>query len=104
MAKPLVINLPHELGKAEARRRIQEGFGRIEQQLAGGGAASIDKTWDGDRLNIQARAMGQSLTGALIIEETCVRMEIVLPGILGMLAGKVKDRVTREGQILLEKK
>jgi len=104
MSRPLVINLPHELGKAEARRRIETGFGRIEQQLAGGGQATIEKSWDGDRLNIAARAMGQNLTGALVIEETCVRMEIVLPGILGMLAGKVRDRVTREGQILLEMK
>jgi hypothetical protein len=102
MSKPLTITIPHQLGKAEARRRIEEGFGKIEQQLSGGGKASVDKSWDGDRMTFSALAMGQSITGALEVLEDSIRMDIVLPGILGMLAGKVRDRVQKEGQLLLK--
>ena len=104
MSKPLTITLPHQLGQAEARKRIEDGFVKIEQQLAGGNTAKVSKTWDGDTMNFAAVAMGQTITGALHVFDREIRIDIVLPGILGMLAGKVKDRVQREGQLLLEKK
>ncbi len=104
MSKPLTINLPHELGRAEARNRIEQGFGKIEQQLVGGGPAKVDKSWVGDTMNFTAVAMGQTVTGALHVMERDIRIDIVLPGILGMLAGKVRDKVQKQGQLLLEKK
>ncbi len=36
MTKPVSVIIPHSLGKDEARRRLQEGFVRIRQQLSGG--------------------------------------------------------------------
>jgi putative polyhydroxyalkanoate system protein len=104
MSKPLTITLPHQLGQTEARKRIEEGFGKIEQQLAGGGQARVEKTWTGDTMNFTALAMGQTITGALHVLDQEIKIDIVLPGILGMLAGKVKDKVQKEGQLLLEKK
>jgi hypothetical protein len=102
LSKPLTISIPHKLGKAGARARIETGFGRLEQQLSGGGQAKVDKSWDGDRLNFTAVAMGQTITGSLDILEDVVKMDIILPGFLGMLAGKVRDRVQKEGQLLLK--
>lgn len=104
MSKPMTITIPHQLGLAEARKRIEEGFGKIEQQLAGGGQAKVSKTWDGDTMNFTALAMGQTISGALRVFDQEIKLDIVLPGILGMLAGKVRDKVQREGQLLLEKK
>ena len=104
MSKPLTITIPHQLGQVEARKRIEEGFVKIEQQLAGGNTAKVDKTWTGDTMNFTALAMGQTITGALHVLDSEIKLDIVLPGILGMLAGKVKDKVQREGQLLLEKK
>lgn len=104
MSKPLTITIPHQLGLAEARKRIEEGFGKIEQQLAGGGQARVEKSWAGDTMNFTALAMGQTITGALHVMQEEIKLDIVLPGILGMLAGKVKDKVQKEGRLLLEKK
>jgi len=104
MAKPLTITIPHQLGKAEARRRLETGFERIEQQLAGGSQAQVEKTWDGDRMSFTAVAMGQTITGALNVVDDAIHLEIVLPGFLAMFAGKVKEKVRKEGQLLLEKK
>lgn len=104
MSKPLTVTIPHQLGKAEALKRIEEGFGRIEQQLAGGTAAKVDKSWAGDTMNFSAVAMGQTITGAVHVHDQEIKLDVVLPGILGMLAGKVRDKVQKEGQLLLEKR
>jgi hypothetical protein len=36
MATPITINIPHSLGKDEARLRIATGFERLQQQITGG--------------------------------------------------------------------
>ncbi len=104
MSKPLTVTIPHQLGKAEALKRIEEGFGKIEQQLAGGNAAKVTKSWVGETMNFSAVAMGQTITGAVHVFDQEIKLDVVLPGILGMLAGKVRDRVKKEGTLLLAKK
>lgn len=103
MTRPVSVSIPHEVGAAEARRRIDEGVERLVAQ-AGGGLAKIQKTWDGDRLNFIADALGQRITGRLDVLEKEVRMEIDLPNVLALIANKFKGRLRKEGQILLEKK
>lgn len=103
MSKPITVSIPHELGRAEARRRIEEGFGRFSSQM-GGVAGALTKSWEGDRLNFSLTAMGQGITGVIEVAETAVRLEVLLPGLLAMVAGKLKGRLQKEGQILLEKK
>jgi len=102
LSQPLTINIPHQLGKDEARRRLETGFVKIEQQFAK--QAQVDKTWDGDRMAFRAVAMGQTITGTLDVLEEAIRLEIVLPGFLGMLASKIRGKVEKEGQLLLENK
>ena len=104
MTKPISISIPHQLGRAEARRRLEEGFGRIEQQFASGGVANFAKAWEGDKLSFSAQALGQMITGHLDVLEDAVRMEIHLPNLLALVAGKLKGRLQKEGQLLLEKK
>jgi len=103
MSKPVTVNIPHHLGRAEARRRIEQGLGQLTQQL-GGGAGMVDHSWAGDRLSFSVAAMGQAVRGFVDVLEDEVRLEVLLPGFLAMLAGKVKGRLQKEGQILLEKK
>jgi putative polyhydroxyalkanoate system protein len=102
MSKPLTINIPHSLGKEEARRRLETGFEKIQDQFAK--QATVEKTWDGDHMTFTAIAMGQTITGTMDVLEEAIRLDIVLPGFLGMLAGKVRDKVQKQGQLLLENK
>ncbi len=104
MTTPITVNIPHQLGRAEARKRLEEGFVRLEQQIAGGHVAQIQKTWTEDRLNFSAKVMGQGLSGRMDVLDDAIRLEVDLPGFLGMLAGKIKGRLQKEGQLLLEKK
>lgn len=104
MSTPITVTVPHKLGAAEARRRLDEGFHRVAAQLGSGGLASIEKQWDGERLLFRARALGQTVTGHMDVFPEHVRMEVMLPGLLGVLAGKVRDALQTSGKLLLEKK
>jgi hypothetical protein len=106
VARPVTVNIPHSLGKEEARRRIEAGFGRMRQQMTGGVGAMLtfQEKWEGDRLNFEGRGLGQSLTGRLDVREDGVEMQLDLPEILAALADRIAGRLKTEGQKLLEKK
>jgi hypothetical protein len=103
MTKPLTVTIPHVLGVAEARRRLDAGFAQLAPQLPGG-VGSVEKSWKDNRLSFSATAMGQVATGHLDVTEDAVNIVVHLPGFLGMLAGKISGTLQRQGQILLEKK
>jgi putative polyhydroxyalkanoate system protein len=98
------LSIPHALGRDEARRRIEVGFGRLEQQLRAGRIARVERQWQGDRLTFRAAALGQSIDGRLDVLDDIVRMEIDLPPFLAAIAGRIKGRLQKEAQLLLEKK
>jgi putative polyhydroxyalkanoate system protein len=102
MSRAITLTIPHDLGRAEARRRVEAGFGDLARHLGGMGAVS--RTWRGDKLDFAFSLMGQATSGSVDVEDRAVRLEVLLPGLLGMIAGKVKARLQREGQLLLEKK
>lgn len=104
MSKAITVNIPHDLGRAEARRRIDKGFADFSQHMGGMAANLVSKSWDGDRLNFALSAMGQGISGVIEVGEAVVKLEILLPNLLAMIAGKLKGRLQKEGQLLLEKK
>ena len=103
MATPITVSIPHQLGRAEARRRIEGGFAKIIHQLPGSGG-TCSQRWDGDRLTFSVTAMGQSIAGVVDVLDAAVTIEIDLPGLLGMVASGLKDRLQKVGQLLLTKK
>ena len=104
MSKPLTVEIPHDLGREEARRRVEAGFERLEHQFGAGGLARLEKRWAGDRMSFQAQALGQHFSGRLDVMAGIVRLEVDLPPFLAMIAGSLKGRLQKEGQLLLEKK
>lgn len=103
MATPITVSIPHQLGRAEARRRIESGFAKIIQLLPGG-VGNCNERWDGDRLIFDVAAMGQTVGGVIDVLDTTVTMEIELPGVLGTIANGLKGRLQKVGQMLLTKK
>lgn len=102
MTTPLTVSIPHRLGRAEARRRVESGFARITAALPGAAGAGSHR-WDGVRLAFSVAAMGQTIGGVVQVLDTAVTMEIELPGVFGLLAGAVRDRLRKAGQRLLER-
>ena len=103
MSKPLVVLIPHSLGRDEALRRLQGGVGRLKSQFAGQ-IASFDEQWAQDRMSFRVSAMGQTIDGHLEVLEDSVRVEVQLPWILSVIADKARGFIQKQGQLLLEKK
>jgi putative polyhydroxyalkanoate system protein len=99
MSKPVVVSIPHELGRTEARRRIAEGVGQLTSQI--GAVGELNQSWEGDVLRFSLKAVGQTVSGSIDVGDREVRLEVLLPGIFAMIANKVKGRLKTEGQILL---
>jgi len=98
----ITLSIPHQLGRVEARRRIENGFAKMIRHLPGS-AGTCSERWDGDRLIFAVGAMGQTVSGVVSVLDDAVMMEIQLPGVLGMIAGGLKDRLQKAGQLLLKK-
>jgi Putative polyhydroxyalkanoic acid system protein (PHA_gran_rgn) len=103
MTKPLVVSIPHNLGKAEAARRLQHGVGQMKSQF-GEKIASVESTWVGDRMDFRVSTMGQNVAGYLEVMDDTVRVELQLPWILAMIAEKAKHFIQKQGTLMLEKK
>ena len=79
MAKPLVINIPHQLGREEAKRRLERGFGQIREQI-GGKALAFEERWEGESLHFAAGAFGQRVSGRADVLERAFGLSLTFPG------------------------
>lgn len=102
MERPIEVDLPHSLGKDEARRRIASNIHRLTEHIPGG--ASVEHHWSGDQLKLTVTALGQAVDADIGVEERLVRCRLVLPGFLAMLAGPIETALQRKGNLLLEDK
>ena len=73
MSEPLIVVIPHRVGKDEALRRIKEGLGRAKSEFAWL-LTLEEETWTGDRLTFSAAALGQRASGTIDAFETGVRL------------------------------
>jgi len=103
MSEPLVVVIPHRLGKAEAARRIRDGIDRAKGEFAHLIRIEND-SWEGDRLSFAATALGQRASGFIDVGDAAVRLEVTLPWLLARFAQAVQRVVGHKGQMLLEKK
>lgn len=116
--RPIVVTIPHNLGKAEARRRVTEGFGQMREQLtssmagqggSGGGLLggamrsmfSFQDRWNGDRLEFEGGGLGQKVTGRIDVGDESVVMQVDLPEMLAALADRVMGQLQQQGKKLL---
>ena len=100
MSQPIEVDLPHSLGKDEARRRIANNVHRLTDHIPGG--AQVESGWAGDQLNLRVQALGDSVQSTIDVEDTKVRVRVLLPGMLGMFSGLIQGTLQKKGNILLE--
>jgi hypothetical protein len=105
VSRPVTVSVPHKLGREEARRRIAEGFGQLQQQMTGGmGLVSCQQRWEGDWLHFEASALGQKMSGRLVVSDDSLGIEIDLPEILAALAERIAGKLKETSRQLLEKR
>jgi hypothetical protein len=103
MSKPLIVSIPHRLGKDEALRRLKEGLGSARTNY-GHLFAVQEEVWTGDRLQFRVSALGQGASGTIDVADDHVNLQVYLPWLLAKLAGAIQPLVRKEGTLLLEKK
>jgi Putative polyhydroxyalkanoic acid system protein (PHA_gran_rgn) len=103
MTKPLVVSLPHRLGRTEATRRLKNGLTSVRTQL---GAFFViqEETWSGDHLSFRVTALKQDAVGTIDVSEDQVRVEVTLPWLLGRFAHGAQTLIQQRGALMLEKK
>ena|SRR4051794_12261450 len=100
MSQPIDVDLPHSLGKDEARRRIANNVHKLTDHIPGG--AQVQSGWTGDQLNLQVAAMGEAVNATIDVMDTKVHVRVVLPGMLGMFSGLIQGALQKKGNVLLE--
>ena len=101
MQQPIQVDLPHKLGRDEARRRIANNIHKLKDHIPGG-ASHVDSNWMGDELHLAISALGQAVEANIAVEDTRVRVRVMLPGMLAMFAGPIQAMLQKKGDILLE--
>jgi Putative polyhydroxyalkanoic acid system protein (PHA_gran_rgn) len=99
--EPLVLIIPHRLGKEEALRRIKPALGTAAQNFP---VLKVEEEiWSDDRLDFRVRALGQAAVGSVEVGDQRVRLEVTLPWLLSKFAQVVQKTVTSRARILLDK-
>jgi hypothetical protein len=102
MSQPLVVSIPHSLGKEEALRRLRPGLTRAAASFP---VLAVDEeVWAGDRMNFRVRALGQAASGTVDVADDHVRLEVTLPWLLQKFAQVAQAAIRARGHLLLEKK
>jgi hypothetical protein len=102
MNQPISVDLPHQLGRDEARRRIAANVHKLTDFIPGG-AAESHSSWSGDELMLSVAAMGQAVEAKILVEDAQVRCRIMLPPMLAMFAKPIEAMFRSKGSdILLE--
>jgi hypothetical protein len=102
MSQPLIVSIPHQLGRQEAKRRLDSGVGRIGPELRGL-VSTLNHSWESDTLNFRAVAMWQTISGRIEVLDDAVRIEIDLPWMMRLLGDTIMKQVRGRGVAMLEK-
>ncbi len=102
MSAPLIVSIPHRLGRDEAVRRLKSGLTRAATTVP---VLKVDEErWDENRMIFRVRALGQAASGHIDVEDDHVRVEVTLPWLLQRFAEAAQIAIKNRGNLLLTKR
>jgi Putative polyhydroxyalkanoic acid system protein (PHA_gran_rgn) len=102
MSAPLVVSIPHRLGREEATRRLKAGLTGAASSIP---ILSVDEErWEDNRMIFRVRALGQAASGHLDVGDDHVRLEVTLPWLLQRFAEAAQAAIRHRGNLLLSKR
>jgi Putative polyhydroxyalkanoic acid system protein (PHA_gran_rgn) len=100
MAKPLAIEIPHQLTQEQARQRLVDGIADARRKY-GKHLEGFTETWTGNHMEFAGAVMAQRVSGRIDVQPTSVRVEVDLPMLLAIFAKKYIPQVEAEGRRML---
>jgi Putative polyhydroxyalkanoic acid system protein (PHA_gran_rgn) len=102
MPRPLVVSIPHSLGREHAIHRLKSGLSRAASQVP---LLRVDEErWEDNRMMFRVRALGQAASGNVDVAEDHVRIEVTLPFLLQRFAEMAQAVIRERGKLLLTKR
>ena len=102
MSAPLIVSIPHRLGRAEATRRLKAGLTRAAASIP---VLNVDEErWEDNRMIFRVRALGQAASGHVDVADDHVRLEVTLPPLLQRFAEIAQIAIRNRGNLLLTKR
>jgi Putative polyhydroxyalkanoic acid system protein (PHA_gran_rgn) len=102
MSAPLIVSIPHRLGREEAIRRLKAGLTRAALSIP---VLKVDEErWEDNRMMFRVRALGQAASGHLDVADDHVRLEVTLPWLLQRFAEVAQVAIRNRGNLLLTKR
>ena len=102
MSAPLVVSIPHSLGREEAMRRLKAGLSRAASSVP---VLKVDEErWEDNRMIFRVRALGQAAAGHVDVADDHVKVEVMLPWLLQRFAQAAQVAIRNRGNLLLTKR
>jgi hypothetical protein len=102
MSAPLIVSIPHRLGREEAIRRLKTGLTRATSSIP---VLKVDEErWEENRMIFRVRALGQAASGHLEVADDHVQLEVTLPWLLQRFAEVAQVAIRNRGNLLLTKR
>jgi hypothetical protein len=99
MTEPITINIPHKLGRAAARAKLNSGTSQLAGIVPGGSLK--EHRWDGDTLFFTIEALGQRVASKIEVFEDRVHATVDLPPFAALFASKIRESLKGIGTKLL---
>jgi hypothetical protein len=100
MSEQISVDVPHTLGAAEAKRRVQANLGSLSGRLPAG--ATVTTAWEGDRLRLDIGVLGQQAAAMLDIFDDKVRISVQLSPALAFFRQAIEAGLRQGGAAMLE--
>lgn len=98
---PTIIDIPHALGRDEAKRRMATRVDKLASHVPGD-AATVTSSWlTPHRMALTVATMGLEVPCTVDAEDTRLRVTLHLPGMLNLMAGPIAAIVQKQGDRLM---
>ena len=89
------VSVPHDLGQATARARVETFLEAVQRDYAEH-VRNVTGEWEEDRLSFRFVTSGLNITGTLAVEDTAVEVSGPLPLVAALFRGKIEQQIRGE--------
>ena len=100
MAQTVTVDVKHQLGPEEAKRRVHDGIAALQHRF-GDKLGAVKVEWAETRADVLVGVMGHNLRGGMEFLPGIVRISVELPWALALIAEKIKGKISHHAGEML---